>query len=194
MLRRLFKGFLAVVIVSIFAAVVLTKVPAKPRPAGLQSQPAPPRQPDPPGTIDGSKNPELIPDEVAYKMLFLVLFEPENATEAQKARQQAKINQVGLSEEDSVALLTVTAEFHRQMTAIDSQAAEVLKRNPSPHPASADWQLLAQLQKQKDQLVPNGIAALAAALSAEGTRKLLLHLPNVKRGIKRIPMPKAATR
>ena len=38
--------------------------PAAPGPAAAQPSTA---KPDPPGTIDGSKNPELIPDEAAYR-------------------------------------------------------------------------------------------------------------------------------
>jgi len=36
--------------------------------------------PDPPGTIDGAKNPELIPAEVALRMIVLAIAEPSDAT------------------------------------------------------------------------------------------------------------------
>jgi hypothetical protein len=147
-------------------------------------------QPDPAGTIDGAKNPELIPDEVAYRMLFLAVAEPEDATDEQKARARGKIAAARFSEEDTEAFLKLTTDFHKEMTTVISQNAEIRARNPLPDRQSTDWAILVGLRKRMEANVTNTIAALPARLSEDGLRKLHAHLEIVKRGIKRIPLPK----
>ena len=46
---------------------------------------------DPPGTIDGAKNPELIPDDVAYRVVLLALAEPESATEGRRPGSEPRL-------------------------------------------------------------------------------------------------------
>src|SRR5215471_18201282 len=107
--RRTFLGLLALAALAANALVVLSPGSA----AGPQnrsgtccsSPPAHAQSVYPPGTIDGADHPELIPDEVAYKMLFLSLMEPENPTEAQRARQEAKLRMIVLSENDQASFL-----------------------------------------------------------------------------------------
>ncbi len=148
-----------------------------------------PVKPDAPGTIDGAKNPELIPDEVAYRMLFLAVAEPEDATDEQKARARAKIIEAELNEADTEAFLNLTTDFHKEMTAVIAQNAEVRARNPFPDPRSTDWEILVGHRKRMEANVANTIAALPARLSADGQSKLQAHLLVVKQGIKRIPLP-----
>jgi hypothetical protein len=149
--------------------------------------PAP--QPDPPGTIDGAKNPELIPDEVAYRMLFLAVAEPEDATDEQKARARAKIAAAQLSEEDTQAFLRLMADFHKETAAVLAENAKIRARNPLPDRQSTDWPILVGLRKRMEANVTNTIAALPARMSEDGQRKLQKHLLAVKQGIKRIPLP-----
>jgi len=152
---------------------------------GIQ-QPTP--QPDPPGTIDGAKNPELIPDAVAYRLLFLAVAEPENATEEQKARARAKINPAGLSETDVEAFLLLLAQFDQGMTAINAQIGKIRDRNPlALSPLSADGQQVIQLTSQSNQLVSDTIASLPEKLSSEGLIQLHDFLQQSKRGMKLIP-------
>lgn len=143
--------------------------------------------PDRPGTIDGSKNPELIPDEVAYGLFFLAVAEPENATDEQNARARAKITGAHLSEEDTLALLGTLAEFQKQINVLDSRAAEVHDRALIPQPGSSEWQQLVELNNQRDQLVANTIAALQSRLTEDGMRRLYGYLQGAKRGMKIFP-------
>jgi len=152
----------------------------------VEEQPVAPN-PDPPGTIDGKKNPELIPDEVAYRMIVLAVAEPEDATEEAKERAWAKINPIGFSREDGLAFLILLAEFQTQARELDKQVAEVLVRAPIPHPASTDYRQLVDLGKQRDQLLNNTVAAFPARLSQEGLLRLRTYLPEAKKGMKIIP-------
>lgn len=94
--------------------------------------PPPAGQSDPPGTIDGSKNPELIPDTVAYRLVLLAIAEPENASDAQKARFRAKIGGAQLGEDDIQMLLGIVGPFQNQMDALTAQANQILARDPLP--------------------------------------------------------------
>ena len=159
---------------------------------GNQAQEASPGA-DPPGTIDGAKNPELIPDEVAYRMIVLAIAEPANATDAATERARAKLGPIGFSEDDAAAFLTLLSEYQTQADTLDKQAAAVYLRSPIPHPASTDYQQLVELGKQKSQLAANAVAAIPARLSEDGVEKLRIYLPQAKKGMKIIPdtpMPK----
>jgi hypothetical protein len=141
-------------------------------------------KPDAPGTIDGAKNPVLIPDEVALRMLVLSVAEPPDANEEQITRARAKLAPIGLGEEDTAALLTHLADFRAQAEEIDKQAADVYVRAPFPHPNSTDYQRLVDLGTQQIQLANNAVAALPARLSKEGLVKLQLYLPEAKKSMK----------
>lgn len=142
---------------------------------------------DPPGTIDGAKNPELIPNEVALRMIVLAVAEPADATEAQKGRALAKLSPIGLSKEDTIAFLGLLADFHSQAKALDEQSAQIYARTPIPHPDSVDYEQLVDLGAQKNKVLNDTVAAIPARLSAEGLQKLAAFLPEAKKGIKIIP-------
>lgn len=144
-------------------------------------------QPDPPGMIDGSKNPELIPDLAAYRAVLLAFSEPENATDAQKARFQAKIAPAGLSDPDTDAFLGVLTNFRKQSDALHAQAAAILARNPFPHPDSVDYQTLKDITQQEQAVFAEAISAIPARLSMDGAAKLETFVKNEKRGMKYIP-------
>lgn len=143
--------------------------------------------PDPPGTIDGAKNPELIPDEVALRMIVLAVAEPVDATEQMRERARAKLNPIGLSEDDTAAFLGLLAEYQIQVDALDKQVADIYVRAPFPNAASTDYKQLLELGNQKDQLTNNAVSAIPAKLSQDGFTKLLAFLPQAKKGIKVTP-------
>jgi hypothetical protein len=144
---------------------------------------------DPPGTIDGAKNPELIPDALACEMLFLSLMEPEKATDLQKARQQAKLRKLHLSPQDTAAFLQLVNEYRDRRSAIDAQMAAVHRLAPIPTPGTGESQRLAVLQQQKEALAPEIAAIVQGRLSTEGRASLNAGLVDVKRHIKRSPAP-----
>lgn len=60
--------------------------------------------PDPPGTIDGEKNPELIPDHVAYSLIFRTIATP-NKTEFEIQRSRAWASRFGFTDEQADKLI-----------------------------------------------------------------------------------------
>ena len=150
-------------------------------------QPRPSAASDPPGTIDGAKNPELIPDDVAYRMVLLGIAEPEDATDAQKARFRAKIASAGLNEDDTAALLVILGAFQKQLDALNARANQILARDPLPLAGTPDYQRLVELSKQRQPVFAEAMSALPARLSVSGLAKLQAYVQYAKRGMKYLP-------
>ncbi|MGD0223249.1 MAG: hypothetical protein ABSF71_12995 [Terriglobia bacterium] len=142
----------------------------------------------PPGTIDGAKHPELIPDEVAYKMLFLSVMEPANLTDAQRARQEAKLRMIGFSEEDKAGFLAKLGEFRDRMRDCGARTAEILKATPNPPRDSAERQELSDIEEQATAGVTDTVEALRTGLTQEGFGKFQARMLGFKRTIKAFPM------
>jgi hypothetical protein len=157
---------------------------------GTQTQPVPPppsAATDPPGTIDGAKNPELIPDDVAYRLVLLAVAEPEDASDAQKARFRAKIAPAGLNEADTEAFRLILAALQKQLDALNAQANQILARDPMPLAGTPDYQQLVELSKQRQPVFAEAMSALPARLSADGVAKLQAYVQNEKRRMKYLP-------
>jgi hypothetical protein len=142
---------------------------------------------DPPDTIDGAKHPELIPDDVAYRLIFLAVAEPEGAPAARIALARAKIAPARLSEDDAEAFLALLAAFRKQFDALNAQERDLLRRNFAVHPLSTIAEQLGGIRAQRAKLFADTIAALPARLSDEGMAKLDAHLQKEKHGMKMFP-------
>jgi len=68
---------------------------------------------DPPGTIDGAKNPELISDFKAYEVFFHAVAVADNASQAEVLSAKNKFRRAHLSEADAAELLKILEEFHK---------------------------------------------------------------------------------
>ncbi len=84
----------------------------------------------PPGSIDGSINPELIPDIVAYRLFFTALGEKSSSKAANQfqaqsmpvphiasAKQKAQLAPLNLSDSDSTTLIDSLAAFRAEFDA-----------------------------------------------------------------------------
>lgn len=100
---------------------------------------------DMPGTIDGAKNPELIPDHVAYSPLFKFLCGRKSETEKNFARTY--IAHMDLANPER--LLAVADEYERKVGALDRQAKQTKKVYGSSQNAKAQ---LRALQSKRWQL------------------------------------------
>ena len=117
---------------------------------------------DPVNTIDGAKNPELIPDHVAYSAIFRMLSNRSTQDEVYRAR--AYVTQMGLGKQpckvcppgfgtadaDVNGFLATAEEYYQRVRDIDKQVAEI-KDQTWPNPSA---EVLAQLLCQRvDQRV-----------------------------------------
>src|SRR5258708_14842701 len=71
----------------------------------------------PPNLIDGSKNPELVPDSTAYRLYLLTVSIPANSTEEYRKAQSAHLAKTGLGVNDLQSVLTVLTAFRSQYDA-----------------------------------------------------------------------------
>ena len=155
----------------------------QPSPYDAQATP----RPDPPGTIDGAENPELIPDDAAYRLVLVAIAEREDATKAETARFRAKIASAGLNEEDTEALGLILVALQKQLDALNAQAHQILAQDALPLAGTPDYQQLVELNKKRAPVFREAMSAIPARLSLEGAAKFQAYVQNEKRRMKYLP-------
>ena len=154
-----------------------------------------------PGTIDGSKNPELIPDSVAYAMLFKTI---AGQTTAEKKRSiRSYVSQLGLGEQrcklcptstengdgDIDALINAAEEYQQRISRLDIIATKIKGRS-WPNPDQKVMKQLEQLQADNDAISRDMMATLPSRLSPTAWTRLQEQInQRVKPGIKIVPGP-----
>jgi len=145
---------------------------------------------DEPGVINGAKNPALIPDQVAFSLLFRVISGNQSAEAKRRIRHY--VRQIGLGDQTCYActgqkatkdkskdreidaFIAAADEFQQRVGALDQQATEIKKRSWPPSPqAMAE---LTQLQQQKEEITREIVASLPRRLGAEGSNKVWKHV------------------
>jgi hypothetical protein len=159
--------------------VLTSGIPAQEESTSTEAQ-APAANPDPPGTIDGAQNPEMIPDEKAYKAFFLAVAEPEDAAEERKAMAREKVRTVGHKDLDSEILLHTLSEFDRQMKELHRQSEQVTAQGLAL-PGTPLARQLDGLYQRKERLVGDTISLLNSRLSIDGARRLYEHVQQIKK-------------
>ena len=71
--------------------------------------------------IDGSVNPEKIPDSTAYRLFFLVAGVPSNPKPGALVRQSAHLDKIGLSMGDSDLAIPILNEFRQKYESLLAQ-------------------------------------------------------------------------
>lgn len=147
--------------------------------------------------IDGAKNPEKIPDSVAYTLLFR--FISGRQTEAERNRISAYIRQIGIGKQhckkcpstgsgdtDIDSLVAAAEEFQKRVSLLDDQAARVTNNHLTGTAVTPNERLqLGELQNQKEAIVADIVASLQQRLSADGLAKVRQHINDrMKRKIK----------
>jgi len=153
---------------------------------------------DPPGTINGAVNSELIPDKTAYLMMLrLVAGTPEKQNDRFRNQSRAYLKGMGLDAEDIEVLLELADEFRGSITPIDDQAkATVALENGKPSQRSSEAQrVLDELQKQKDVILTGTINNLQRRLNPVGLLRVHQYVTTeVKRKTKIFPDPLAKSK
>lgn len=127
-------------------------------------------RPDPPGTIDGANNPELIPDHVAYTLVFRTLA-TRQGTEFEKARSRAWAKSIGFDDMTADKLIEAANEFNARVSVLDQQANEI-KNRTWPNPDAAVMGQLTALQAKKEALVAEIAASLPGRLGQTAAANL----------------------
>lgn len=157
--------------------------------SGLTKQP-------PAGVVNGAINPELIPDQMAYTLLFRLLSDPSVADNKSAIRSYLKMvfgcshcdehQQRGV-EKHIAGILVVVKQFQRRVGYLDRQAQQL----HDIHGIDMSHEVLAQLnelQRQKELVVAELVESLPNHLDERGLAKLHQHLEGrVKRKMTIIP-------
>jgi hypothetical protein len=132
------------------------------------------------GVIDGSQNPQQIPDSTAYRLVLINVSEGPNPTEEQKARQLAFLRASGLDNNDIEAALPVLAKFKSEYSDLISRYNESVAASN----ASGRSPNVTAFLYQRDTLVQSTRDALGVALSADGMTSLHAHVQHEKTKMK----------
>jgi hypothetical protein len=133
---------------------------------------------------NSSNNPELIPDTVAYSLLFRFVGGVQDSRAKQRVRHY--IRRIGFgnchscpsegtpanrgTEQDIDTFIAVADEFQQRVRSLDRQAFEIKRRfwaNLSPEVMAR----LTQLQRQKEAIVAEKTTALLERLSSNGRNR-----------------------
>jgi hypothetical protein len=142
---------------------------------------------DEPGVINGSKHPEMIPDHVAYTLLFRLI--ANRRTEVEQKRILAYIQQMifgegSSSDADVNALVAAAEEFQQRVGVLDLQAEEIKDHNQGDQ-SSVKIAQLKRLQRQKEAIIDEIVASLPGRLSKTGVEHVRWHVSeHVKRNAK----------
>lgn len=204
-----FSLLLAVCVISLTAGVPkgTTNAPE----AGTRNDPAQDttRPTDPPGTLDGSKNPDAIPDVVAYSLLFRFVSGRQGAELkvirsyirhmglgrqssgrcplASEPGHQCSQPSVGVGDNDIEALLSVADDVRQHVNALDQRVKDIKDRT-WPYPGNEVRLELAELQRQKEAIVTEAASSLQKKLSPGGLERLRKYVrQRVKKGTKILP-------
>ena len=130
--------------------------------------------------IDGAKNPQLIPDSIAYRLFFISVAGPANPTPQDEDRQRAHLRDAGLRGEGVPRVAELLAAFRAQYGDLVTQYNESVQAandaGEEPDPAA----FLSQL----DQLVESTRKALEAAISPEAANHLEAFVQYEKRNMR----------
>ncbi len=117
-----------------------------------------------PVTVDGSKNPQNIPDVLAYSHFFTAFAAHPNPTVQEQGRQNAQFTSLQLVAADSAALIGLLANLRMQLDQLESAFTAAT-------PATAP-NALASLQAQKGALVASTRANLQQSLTPAGVSRV----------------------
>jgi len=133
------------------------------------------QRPDlPPGTIDGAKSPELIPDSTAFRLVFLSLRAPTSPNATDLKKQSSLLKHIGFSDDDAVAAKNIINDFG---TAYDDWQRKFRQTSSSidvPNARSERETIVQEtLGRVMKQLSPVGAAQLAQYVQAAKARMVV---------------------
>jgi hypothetical protein len=117
-------------------------------PAALLCQTSSSAQNLPPGFIDGSKNPALIPDYASYRLVLLSLRLRTPQDPKAISRQNIRLARIGLSGPDTQALLNIVGGF-------GASYSQWLTAAGSPHDSAAEQLAQSMVLATRDSILKN---------------------------------------
>lgn len=143
---------------------------------------------DSPQVIDGSQNPDLIPDNTAYRLFFVAIADSPDSSDVDKVRHQTGLNRIRLSKADGPLFAAEVNAFRQKYDALIksyNQTVEVaLATGKQPD--------LDSFLAQRDALVQGVRDRLKSSLSSDGVQRVQQFIQNEKRQMKVQVVPSSA--
>lgn len=108
-----------------------------------------------PHGVDGSKTPDLIPDDVAYRFVLLSLIVPDNPTQLDLSKHTSRVKRLALDSANKERLEDLLAAFGREYTAWQSSVSSLPATN------------VAELRIERDALIGKYKSLILSQLSPE---------------------------
>jgi hypothetical protein len=125
--------------------------------------------------IDGSKNPNLIPDVVAHEVLLRQLSTGDDGEDKDWKIRNSYLKWAGFDEVQSAALKFAAADFKKQIAALDQQVATI-KNEKWPRPDKATMDQLTLIEGQKENLIREIVDNLFQQLTFHNPDVVRTHL------------------
>jgi hypothetical protein len=131
--------------------------------------------------VDGSKTPDQISDDLAYRHFILAIAEHQNPSKEEFQRREARLRPIGFSKQERDTCVFALAGVREELDAIDAARNQI-----APTFASSDAGVqarLATLKSQEDSIIANARSRLRLSLG-DGQARLDIYVRNrVKRQI-----------
>ena len=144
---------------------------------------------DPPGTIDGSSTPQLIPDVAAYELFFDFF---SNRAPNERGKLQAYCNQTALAGVDLDSIFAVVNYYQQQVAPINAKAQAIRDSNRglTMQDAMLVNAQLAPIAAEKAAVVQEMIAKIPNFVGAAGALAIRQHIDGrMKPHTKIVPGP-----
>ncbi len=133
---------------------------------------------------DGAKQPDAIPDWVAYDILVHTITTPVTATTREKQVAANLAKEIGLGGVSTSSLQRAASNSIQEILVLDRQVAEIKDRY-WPKPGNEVIEQLNDLQKQKEAILEKFVADLPIFIGADGAQILRNYIrANLKSKIK----------
>lgn len=139
-----------------------------------------------PVAIDGAKEPNRIPDVVAYRLFLSVAALPANASPEKIRGRDALVNRIGFSSEDKAAFVKSLGDFREEL---ESKTEQRKRLTTGFDPARRAE--LAALKAQEHDMFANLRSHVERTLSPDGVARMQAHIDDhVKRRVKIFGTPR----
>lgn len=141
-----------------------------------------PQKANPPGTIDGAKTPDLIPDAKAYEIFLLSVAIPPISSEFEKSSAKSKFKRAELEDSDTEAVMKILDVFYSKWQHIVMEEKQLREKNAT----DKEFNLL---QEKANKLMEATRLQFASQLSQKGNENLHSHIIGLKQKIKIFTQP-----
>jgi hypothetical protein len=128
--------------------------------------PKEPRRVEIPLAVDGAKNPELIPDDVAYRHFISVTAATAAASEEEIRRRDAFVAQLELLPADRTSYLAALSNVREAL--IDTEQRLRVSHSNS--------ETVAELRRQRGRILDDAAARVLTSLSPDGVQRVEAHI------------------